>query len=167
MKGTIHAYFPDRGFGFITDEQEENRYFQVTKVMNPSALKVGADVIFKPITRQQGLGAVDIKVQFEAEHIFIADEKIKTTSISSYRVYKKTIPLARDIDDSTVVSIGLLMNRIRPETAQAAEGTTEVLTYLELQRFHTEPMIFTSHEIDIEEALDHLRLLPIPFKDER
>ncbi|SET07519.1 cold-shock protein [Thorsellia anophelis] len=167
MEGKVNAFFADRSFGFITDENGENRYFHLTKVVNPAAIKIDAEVTFKPIEREQGLGAVDIKVHFHGEHIFIADEKIKIAAIKQYNIYQKMQPLAREIKDNTIVSIGLLMNRIKPETAKAPAETEELLTYLEIELFHAESIIFTSHEIDIDEALSYLQLLPIRFIDKR
>ena len=35
MNGKITTFFEDKGFGFITDENGENRYFHVIKVQNP------------------------------------------------------------------------------------------------------------------------------------
>lgn len=167
MEGKVNAFFEDRGFGFITDENGENRYFHLTKVINPAAIKIDAEVTFRPIEREQGPGAVDVKVHFYGEHIFIAEEKIKITAIKQYSVYQKMEPLAREIKDNTIVSIGLLMNRIKPETAKAPLDTEELLTYLEIELFHADSIIFTSHEIDIEEALNYLQLLPIRFIDKR
>ncbi|MFC0179912.1 cold-shock protein [Thorsellia kenyensis] len=167
MQGTITAFFEDKGYGFILDENEEVRFFHLRKVINPSAIKIDAEVTFRPITREQGPAAIDVRVEFKGEHIFIADEKIKITAIKHYSVYTKKVPLARDIENNTIVSIGLLMNRIKPQTAKASKDTLEELTYLEIELFHAPSILFTSHEIDIDEALSHLAFLPITFTDKR
>ncbi len=39
MNGTITTWFKDKGFGFIKDENGENRYFHVIKVANPDLIK--------------------------------------------------------------------------------------------------------------------------------
>ena len=39
MKGTITTWFEDKGFGFIKDENGDNRYFHVIKVANPELIK--------------------------------------------------------------------------------------------------------------------------------
>lgn len=167
MQGKITTYFESKGYGFIEDEHGETRFFHTRKVINPAAIKINAEVTFRPITREQGPAAIDVQVQFLAEHIFIAEEKIKIAAIKHYSIYEKWVPLAKEIKQDTIVSIGLLMNRIKPETAKATEDTQEKLTYLEIELFHAPSIVFTSHEIDIEEALSHLRLLPIRMDDRR
>lgn len=39
MNGTITTWFEDKGFGFIKDENGDNRYFHVVKVANPELIK--------------------------------------------------------------------------------------------------------------------------------
>lgn len=39
MNGTITTWFKDKGFGFIKDENGDNRYFHVIKVANPDLIK--------------------------------------------------------------------------------------------------------------------------------
>lgn len=39
MNGTITTWFEDKGFGFIKDENGDNRYFHVIKVANPELIK--------------------------------------------------------------------------------------------------------------------------------
>ncbi len=48
MNGRITTFFEDKGFGFITDENGDNRYFHVIKVANPEMIKKGAEVTFEP-----------------------------------------------------------------------------------------------------------------------
>ena len=50
MNGTITTWFKDKGFGFIKDENGENRYFHVIKVANPDLIKKDAAVTFEPTT---------------------------------------------------------------------------------------------------------------------
>ena len=45
MKGTITTWFQDKGFGFIKDENGDNRYFHVIKVANPELIKKDAAVL--------------------------------------------------------------------------------------------------------------------------
>lgn len=49
MNGTITTWFKDKGFGFIKDENGENRYFHVIKVANPDLIKKDAAVTFEPV----------------------------------------------------------------------------------------------------------------------
>jgi cold shock CspA family protein len=61
MNGTITTWFKDKGFGFIKDENGDNRYFHVIKVANPDLIKKDAAVTFEP-TNNKGLSAYAVKV---------------------------------------------------------------------------------------------------------
>ncbi|WP_423804757.1 cold-shock protein, partial [Pantoea septica] len=54
MNGTITTWFQDKGFGFIKDENGDNRYFHVIKVANPELIKKNAAVTFEPTTNSKG-----------------------------------------------------------------------------------------------------------------
>ena len=43
MNGTITTWFKDKGFGFIKDENGDNRYFHVIKVANPDLIETKID----------------------------------------------------------------------------------------------------------------------------
>ena len=86
MNGTITTWFKDKGFGFIKDENGENRYFHVIKVANPDLIKKDAAVTFEPTTNNKGLSAYAVKVIPESKYIYIAGERLKLTSIKSYVV---------------------------------------------------------------------------------
>ena len=62
MNGTITTWFQDKGFGFIKDENGDNRYFHVIKVSNPDLIKKDAAVTFEPTTNTKGLSAYAVKV---------------------------------------------------------------------------------------------------------
>lgn len=47
-------FFAEKGFGFITDENGENRYFHVVKVQNPDLIKKNAAVTFEPTNNAKG-----------------------------------------------------------------------------------------------------------------
>ena len=63
MNGTITTWFEDKGFGFIKDENGDNRYFHVIKVANPDLSKKDAAVTFEPTTNNKGLSASTRKVR--------------------------------------------------------------------------------------------------------
>ena len=69
MNGTITTWFKDKGFGFIKDENGENRYFHVIKVANPDLIKKDAAVTFEPTTNNKGLSAYAVKVIPESKYI--------------------------------------------------------------------------------------------------
>lgn len=50
MNGKITTWFEDKGFGFIKDENGDNRYFHVIKVANPDLIK---KMQRSPLSQQQ------------------------------------------------------------------------------------------------------------------
>ena len=118
MNGTITTWFKDKGFGFIKDENGDNRYFHVIKVANPELIKKDAAVTFEPTTNNKGLSAYAVKVIPESKHLYIAGERLKLTSIKSYLVYSEEVPADTRIDkENAVLSVGLLMNSIKPKAS--------------------------------------------------
>ncbi|STQ80637.1 'Cold-shock' DNA-binding domain [Hafnia alvei] len=122
MNGTITTWFEDKGFGFIKDENGDNRYFHVIKVANPELIKKDAAVTFEPTTNNKGLSAYSVKVIPDSKYIYIAGERIKLTSIKSYLVYSEEVPADTRIDkENTVLSVGILMNSIRPKASTQSD----------------------------------------------
>ncbi len=159
MNGKITTFFEEKGFGFIKDEDGENRYFHICKVSNPDAVKVNALVTFEPGTNNKGLSAFSVKVVSSSKHIIIANEKIKTATIKSFRAYTKDVPAEVKVDkENIVLSIGLLMNKIRPQD-DASKADTKQQRVLDIVTFQNETHTFTEDEIDIDEALDRLKKL--------
>ena len=156
MNGTITTWFVDKGFGFIKDENGDNRYFHVVKVANPDLIKKNAAVTFEPTTNNKGLSAFAVKVIPESKYIYIAGERIKITSIKSYRVYSVEVPADTRIDkENTVLSIGALMNSIKPKSDKP--GQMRSLKKLEISMLHGTSLTFSEDEIDIDEAVKQLK----------
>ncbi|MEX1707699.1 cold-shock protein, partial [Escherichia coli] len=126
MNGTITTWFKDKGFGFIKDENGDNRYIHVIKVANPDLIKKDAAVTFEPTTNNKGLSAYAVKVIPESKYIYIAGERLKMTSIKTYVVYREEGPVENLVDtENAVLAGGLLMNSIRPKaTVQPGERRT-------------------------------------------
>ncbi|GAB1438087.1 cold shock domain-containing protein [Providencia sp.] len=157
MNGTITTWFEDKGFGFIKDENGDNRYFHVVKVANPDLIKKNAAVTFEPTTNNKGLSAYAVKVIPESKYIFIAGERIKITSIKSYRVYSEDVPADTRINkENTVLSVGALMNSIRPKSEVQA-GDMRSLKKLAIDTLHGTTLTFSEDEIDIDETVKQLR----------
>ncbi|QKJ86939.1 cold shock domain-containing protein [Paramixta manurensis] len=158
MNGTITTWFQDKGFGFIKDENGDNRYFHVVKVANPELIKKNASVTFEPTTNNKGLSAYAVKVLPESKYIYIAGERLKLTSIKSYLVYSEEVPADARIDkENTVLSVGALMNSIRPQTAAKA-GEMRSLRKLAITTFQGTTLIFSEDEIDVEATVKLLKL---------
>lgn len=156
MNGTITTWFEDKGFGFIKDENGDNRYFHVVKVANPDLIKKNAAVTFEPTTNNKGLSAFAVKVIPESKYIYIAGERIKITSIKSYRVYTVEVPADTGIDkENTVLSIGALMNNIKPKSDEPNQMRT--LKKLEISTLHGAALTFSEDEIDIDETVKQLK----------
>ncbi|WLS80402.1 cold shock domain-containing protein [Erwinia pyri] len=158
MNGTITTWFEDKGFGFIKDENGDNRYFHVIKVANPELIKKNAAVTFEPTTNNKGLSAYAVKVAPESKYIYIAGERLKLTSIKSYLVYSEEVPAETRIDkENTVLSVGSLMNSIKPKSAAEA-GETRSLKKLAITTFQGTTLIFSEEEIDVDATVKLLKV---------
>ena len=158
MNGTITTWFEDKGFGFIKDENGDNRYFHVIKVANPDLIKKDAAVTFEPTTNNKGLSAYAVKVVPESKYIYIAGERLKLTSIKSYVVYSEDVPVETRIDkENTVLSVGILMNSIKPKT-DVKPDETRSLKKLAVTTFQGTTLIFTADEIDIDATVKMLKV---------
>ncbi|WP_193017374.1 cold-shock protein [Proteus sp. FME41] len=158
MNGIITTWFEDKGFGFIKDENGDNRYFHVIKVANPDLIKKDAAVTFEPTTNNKGLSAFSVKVLPESKYIYIAGERVKLTAIKSYVVYSEEVPANTRIDkENTVLSVGALMNSIRPKSTDNANEMRS-LKKLAITLFHGEILIFSEDEIDIDATVKALKI---------
>ena len=158
MNGTITTWFKDKGFGFIKDENGDNRYFHVIKVANPELIKKDAAVTFEPTTNNKGLSAYVVKVIPESKHLYIAGERLKLTSIKSYLVYSEEVPADTRIDkENAVLSVGLLMNSIKPK-ASVKPGEMRTLKKLAITTFQGTTLIFSEDEIDIDATVKLLKV---------
>ncbi len=158
MNGKITTWFKDKGFGFIKDENGDNRYFHVIKVANPELIKKDAAVTFEPTTNNKGLSAYAVKVVPESKYIFIAGERLKLTSIKSYLVYSEEVPAETRIDkENAVLSVGALMSSIRPKST-VKPGEMRSLKKLAITTFQGATHIFSEDEIDIDATVKMLKL---------
>lgn len=158
MNGTITTWFKDKGFGFIKDENGDNRYFHVIKVANPELIKKDAAVTFEPTTNNKGLSAYAVKVAAESKYIYIAGERIKLTSIKSYVVFSEEVPVDAGIDkENTVLSVGALLNNIKPKST-IKPGEMRTLKKLAITTFQGTTLIFSEDEIDVEATVKMLKL---------
>jgi cold shock CspA family protein len=158
MNGTITTWFKDKGFGFIKDENGDNRYFHVIKVANPELIKKDAAVTFEPTTNNKGLSAYAVKVVPESKYIYIAGERLKLTSIKSYLVYSEEVPADTRIDkENAVLSVGILMSSIKPKS-DVKPGDMRSLKKLAITTFQGTTLIFSEDEIDIDATVKLLKV---------
>ncbi|MGR2854878.1 cold shock domain-containing protein [Erwinia sp. 1181_3] len=158
MNGTITTWFKEKGFGFIKDENGDNRYVHVIKIANPELIKKDAAVTFEPTTNSKGLSAYDVKVIPESSYIYIAGERLKLTSIKSFLVYSEEVPAETRIDkENTVLSVGILMNSIRPKSA-TQPGEMRTVKKLAITTFQGTTLIFSEDEIDIDSTVKLLKV---------
>ncbi|PKH26416.1 cold-shock protein [Enterobacterales bacterium CwR94] len=158
MNGTITTWFKDKGFGFIKDENGDNRYFHVIKVANPELIKKDAAVTFEPTTNNKGLSAYAVKVAAESKYLYIAGERLKLTSIKSYLVYSEEVPVESRIDkENTVLSVGILMNSIRPKS-EVKKDEVRSLKKLAITTFQGTTLIFSEDEIDVDATVKMLKV---------
>ena len=95
---------------------------------------------------------------WDSKYIYIAGEKIKLTSIKSFLVYSEEVPAETRIDkENTVLSVGLLMNSIKPK-ADVKPGEMRTLKKLAITTFQGTTLIFSEDEIDIEDTVKMLKV---------
>jgi len=159
MNGVITTWFEDKGFGFIKDENGDNRYFHIIKVANPELIKKDAVVTFEPTTNTKGLSAFAVKVAPESKYIHIAGERIKITSIKSFLAYSEEVPADAKVDkENAILSVGLLMNRIKPKDEEN-QATTRTMKKLAVTTFQNHTFIFSEDEIDVDQTMKILKAL--------
>ncbi|CAM6231897.1 CSD domain-containing protein [Citrobacter sedlakii] len=158
MNGTITTWFKDKGFGFIKDENGDNRYFHVIKVANPELIKKDAQVTFEPTTNNKGLSAYAVKVIPDSKYIYIAGERLKLTSIKSFVVFSEEVPVDAPIDkENAVLSVGVLMSNIRPKSA-VKPGEMRTVKKLAITTFQGTTLIFSEDEIDVDATVKLLKI---------
>ena len=158
MNGTITTWFKDKGFGFIKDENGDNRYFHVIKVANPELIKKDASVTFEPTTNNKGLSAYAVKVLPPSQYIYIAGERVKLASIRSFVVYNEEVPADALLDkEKNVLSVGALLSNIRPKT-DIKPGEMRSLKKLAITTFQGSTLIFSEDEIDIDYTVKLLKV---------
>jgi cold shock CspA family protein len=158
MNGTITTWFQDKGFGFIKDENGDNRYFHVIKVANPELIKKDAAVTFEPTTNNKGLSAYAVKVSPESKYIYIAGERLKLTAIKNFVVYSEEVPVETRIDkENPVLSVGVLMNSIKPKK-DIKPDEMRSLKKLAITTFQGTTLIFTADEIDVDATVKMLKI---------
>ncbi len=150
MNGTITTWFKEKGFGFIKDENGDNRYFHVVKVENPELVKKDAAVTFEPTTNNKGLSAYAVKVIPQGKYLFIAGQRIKLSTIKSYLVYSEEVPADKPLDkENSLITVDMLLNNLRPKTV-IAPGTLRTLKTLAITTFQGETLLYTDDEIDVD-----------------
>lgn len=158
MNGIITKWFEDKGFGFIKDENGDNRYFHVIKVANPALIKTDANVTFEPTSNAKGLSAYAVKVIPDSKYVYIAGERVKLASIKSFRIYSEEVSADTHINkENTVLSVGTLMNSIRPKSADNTNNM-RTLRKLAITTMHGTEIVFTEDELDIDETVQALKL---------
>jgi len=159
MNGTITTWFEDKGFGFIKDENGDNRYFHVIKVANPDLIKKDAAVTFEPTTNNKGLSAFSVKVIPESKYIYLDGERHKITAIKSYVVFSEEEPVDTPMDkDSGALTVKSLMGNIAPK-ATANAGEMRTVKKLAITTFQGKTFIFSEDEIDLDATVKMLKNL--------
>ena len=128
------------------------------KVANPDLIKKDAAVTFEPTTNNKGLSAYAVKVIPESKYIYIAGERLKLASIKSFVVFSEEVPVETGIDkENAVLSVGLLMNNIKPKSAQKP-GEMRSVKKLAITTFQGTTLIFSEDEIDVEATVKMLKV---------
>jgi cold shock CspA family protein len=77
--GTIKRFFPDKGFGFLTgDDDIGDTYFQGTAICNAeevsvNSLQTGMRVMYRPVTNQRGAASYHVYVLVDEPESAVAE----------------------------------------------------------------------------------------------
>lgn len=63
MQGKIIKYIEKRGFGFIEDENLDNRFFHISEILNPLEIEINSLVKFNPQKNNKGLIAKKVTIK--------------------------------------------------------------------------------------------------------
>lgn len=105
MIGKIQRYFSEKGYGFIKDENGDNRFFHISNIRSTNDITVGSTVEFTPNKNNKGLIAesIIIKKVNTPKFIVLDDVRIKLNNIKNYgidyrddvKVEKKLVPMTK------------------------------------------------------------------------
>lgn len=88
MKGRVYKFFNDKGYGFITGEDDESYFFHITQLTNASTINVGYLVEFDVSNTPKEKQAQQIRtvqaMSSNKRFITIGNERIKLSNIKSY-----------------------------------------------------------------------------------
>ena len=91
MLGRIKFYNSDKGFGFITDENNTDRFFHISDVIGSEIPSEQQKVSFTPSENEKGLNALNINLLEPTKHrssfFSISNKRIKLSNIKNYGIY--------------------------------------------------------------------------------
>lgn len=93
MRGRVTKFFNEKGYGFITDENGESRFFHISNVIvNAGEISTGSIVNFQPHSNEKGLTCLKIEVlkRNRANFISVHHTNIKVSNIKEFGVSKST-----------------------------------------------------------------------------
>ncbi|HUM44942.1 MAG TPA: cold shock domain-containing protein [Fervidobacterium sp.] len=92
MKGKITRFFEEKGYGFILDEEGNNRFFHISDVKSAVPIIRYSSVEFTPSQNEKGLTAKEILVIGNSAPRFIqfGDVRVKLNNIKNYGMTSRT-----------------------------------------------------------------------------
>lgn len=138
MKGVVNTYLEDKGFGFITDENQENRFFHISEVADKiQFLKNLADYCYVDFYREsprivEFFPSQNHKGQ-SASKITMTNQKLNDKSMPL--VFKSKITdLDYDVESLTRIVSGIKQGDSAPFGSTAGSNGTYRLGYPEVTR---------------------------------
>lgn len=88
MRGRVTNYLDDKGFGFVKDENGENRFFHISNVVGMNDITKGSLVEFSPSKNEKGLICLKINVvkRTKSNFISVGNTNIKVSNIKEFGV---------------------------------------------------------------------------------
>lgn len=110
----------DKGYGFIRDENGNNRFFHISDVITTVPITLFSEVIFEVGSNEKGDIAKKIKLKIKElktkpTFIVFGNERIKLTNIKSYgmdvNTYTKDIPIEMTGFEGALSIFGLIIGK--------------------------------------------------------
>lgn len=168
MKGRIIKFFEDKGYGFLIDENGEQRFFHVKSVKSPLDICVRAEVEFSPLETPKGMSAVDIVVLVKNEksrYVKIGDIRLARSNIKKYSVsdeyYYQVIDKNFKSEGAKAFSVigevaKVLLSSGDYDSESSLLKEKKPILSLHVRTYQGDDYVWTESEIDIDKVLEDL-----------
>lgn len=147
VNGKIKTYNNSKGFGFIRDENGEDRFFHITDVQSDKEPQVQQLVEFRPSNNAKGLSAVGIQLKGTPEpqaYVLLGNKRVKASNIKEYGVvdnrtyhqkvyYEENSKLNQGLD-IFLLSLELLSGSNPSKSLDPVNGATHFFTEISQQQ---------------------------------
>jgi len=160
MQGRVQKYIEDKGFGFITGQDDKSRFFHISQVKDKDELAVGSFVDFTSVENEKGLAAEKITINRVKGSRFI--------DIGGYNIDKSNIKSFSSFVDKRQKKVGEESNVVNDLlymfTDTSYQSPRSIMKKYEVRvlniiTYSGNDYSFDEDEVNINEALKALKAL--------